>query len=179
MAKEQKLTLPHRFRESAFRRYESILAQVVNRFPLPVEVDTKIYDLSSVTFSCRFRDAITSLERYRWRTDTIDMQRFAECSDLIVVRERGGKVVIGGWEETKVTEALASQPITAGAELATPVIIDVSNPVVLSTLITLAENRYLTMPITISNLPENTAETLASCFDISLEALDDGYHNLF
>ena len=85
-------SLPYRFRESSFRRYEPHIAEVVASFPDPVTIDPS--PLSPVTCSCRFRDAMRSLKKHCWETK-IDFGQFDRIHPNVVVSEGEGKVLIG------------------------------------------------------------------------------------
>lgn len=73
---QQQNQLPHRFRESAFRQYEAIIAAVVKGYPNALSFNPGLYKLSSVTFSCRLRDAIKSWNTHHWPTSSFDKDQF-------------------------------------------------------------------------------------------------------
>lgn len=88
--------LPPRFREDAVRRYESTLRSILNDFPKVVVFKPT---LAPTTFACRLRDAIKSQRANQWPLG-IDMARFIQCCDEIVVSERTDGTVIVGNAET-------------------------------------------------------------------------------
>ena len=90
--------LPPRFRESAFRRYETHIAQVLHAYPSLVRFDPPkmIPALSCVTFSQRFRDALTSYEQYRWTTMLFTPEKFlSPWKQHIRIFERDSVVFVG------------------------------------------------------------------------------------
>jgi len=94
-------SLPHRLRETSFRKYETVLAETVKRWPAPITVSPKEIDLSPTTYSARFRDAILSLQQYQWADTVVDMARFCQIADDIVVSHQGDLVIIGSAETVK------------------------------------------------------------------------------
>jgi hypothetical protein len=106
--------LPHRFRESQFRRYETHIAELVKCFPNVVEWTTK---LSPITFSCRLRDAMTSLKKNGWKSSLIDIPKFLSIHSQIDVAEHNGKIYSGSTESLKVFFA---KPIPANAQPESP-----------------------------------------------------------
>lgn len=59
--------LPYRFREKTFRQYEQSLRIIISNYPRG-----SIFRPTNVeTFSCRLRDAMTSLLTYGWDTDLL------------------------------------------------------------------------------------------------------------
>lgn len=68
------LALPPRLRESSFRRYEPVIAQIVSAFPMAVKINHGA--ASPVTFTARLRDAMKSLYDHHWATSSIDIAKF-------------------------------------------------------------------------------------------------------
>lgn len=68
------LALPPRLRESSFRRYEPVIAQIVSAFPMAVKINHGA--ASPVTFTARLRDAMKSLYDHHWTTSSIDVAKF-------------------------------------------------------------------------------------------------------
>jgi len=69
---------PLRFRESAFRRYESILKKVVASFPNSIKF--RPVELATETVACRLRDAVASFLRNRWESE-LDPEWFLKYWD--------------------------------------------------------------------------------------------------
>lgn len=85
--------LPHRFRERQFRTYEPYITQIVNRFPQVSIFGMHEIGASSVTFSCRLRDAIRSLKDNKWTTTVPDS--FWDIEPSLIVSDRGKEVWVG------------------------------------------------------------------------------------
>ena len=87
--------LPHRFRESSFRKYEMFIHSAVEAWPAAVKALPNLFNVSQVTFACRCRDAIKSLATNKWDT-TVNLLKFMTIADSLVVSERlDGSVLIG------------------------------------------------------------------------------------
>ncbi len=96
-------TLPHRFNEKSFRRYETIIAQVVRVFPKPLPINPADLDLAAETVRGRLRDAMTSLAENNWLTK-VDLVLFNQIHSKIVVSLRSdGMVVVGDKDTVKET----------------------------------------------------------------------------
>lgn len=80
-------SLPHHLSEVTFRKYEQLIAEGVSNFPLPTTFSAPASGKPNLTTFCaRFRDSLTSLRRYKWSSSKINLQRFEEIGDAIVVR---------------------------------------------------------------------------------------------
>lgn len=96
--------LPYRFRERAFRTYESAIAAVTKAYPGVITFNPKLnYNQTTETFSCRFRDAMRSFAEHAWHSTTIDHARFLTICDSISVSTfyTGGLIRIGDKDELK------------------------------------------------------------------------------
>lgn len=106
--------LPHRFRESEFRRYEAIIHDAVRNHPSPLRISCSLYNLSSVTMSCRLRDAMKSFYTYKWPVswDAAVIEKFFKlypAKELKVHEiQDAGNIVIGKDSTIKTSEPLKS-----------------------------------------------------------------------
>lgn len=99
-------TLPHRFAEKSFRRYESTIAKVVNTFPWAVKVSPQAFGLSAETVRGRLRDALTSYFNHRWHTTMFNPDSFDKVHEnLIVSLQADGTVIVGTKEAIKAPQA--------------------------------------------------------------------------
>jgi len=90
-------TLPHRFSESAFRRYEQTIADLVTAYPSAIEVNPSSFGLSSETVRGRLRDALDSYDKHRWPSTKIDSIKYITLSfPLLAVRLRDDGMVVAG-----------------------------------------------------------------------------------
>lgn len=94
--------IPWRLREDQFRRYETILKNAVERFPLVFTVNLRNYNLptSLVTCAARLRDAKISYSRFNWPS-TIDRVKYLACCDELVVAEGNGFLMLGRLDEVR------------------------------------------------------------------------------
>lgn len=102
------MKLPSRFTEASFRRYEKLIADVVTRFPDLTTVDPS--PMSPITVSCRFRDAMRSLAEHRWTT-YVNMEKFLQVWENIVVSDRGTTLLIGSKEALTNPNTAFSPPM--------------------------------------------------------------------
>jgi hypothetical protein len=84
---------PYFLRETEFRKYEHIIAEVVNQYPKICVFES--YPLAVQTFGCRLRDAMKSLYTYKWSSSLIDVQKFLEIRHLIVVGPSQDAIYVG------------------------------------------------------------------------------------
>ena len=87
-----KASVPVHLSERVFRRYESMIAQVVRNFPNATTFQHA--PLSINTFTCRLRDAIKSVLTYHWPTP-IDITLLEQIRPSLIVREQNGLVWAG------------------------------------------------------------------------------------
>jgi len=156
------LTLPYRFREESFRYYEVIILGIVKAFPSVTVVLAGVTGLTTTTLSCRLRDAIESLGRYRWATN-IDMDRFDEIRHLIVVGEREDCVVAGSREAVRAWRK--DPPIIQSNE---PFSVTPSNRNEIGLIALLAHNKVFNQPIRLREVadPESIVGWLSNSFDV-------------
>jgi hypothetical protein len=164
-------TISYRFRESAFRDFERNIAQAINSFPSVVHHDLRGY--SSVTFSCRLRDAMKSYETYCWPSELIDRAAFLSIYPRLQVADRGSYVVSGSREELKASNA---QPISAVKSSAVEPF-DIGSPTDYKLIAWLAHYELFNRPLKIK-LTIEQFEHLNEFYDINLTANNDGTYTI-
>lgn len=78
--------------ERAFRRFEAVIAEAINRYPEAVRITPEV--MSCYTYTARLRDAILSYKRFNWPS-VCNRNKFDEISESLVVRQEGDVVVVG------------------------------------------------------------------------------------
>jgi hypothetical protein len=88
--------LPHRFTETAFRKYEKIIARIAENFPALTTINPRDLGLSPETVRGRLRDACTSLKEHGWITcvNTIKFSQI-DLKVMVVSIKPEGMVVVG------------------------------------------------------------------------------------
>jgi hypothetical protein len=186
MTDPRDLSLPPRFRSSAFRRYESVLAQAVENSPNEVIVDPKDFGLSFTTVEQRLRDARKSFYDHAWES-TINHAKFVVLVDTGSLEVRGctdGKVHIGQppQEVSDDIRGLVSKSNSTNKKpllLCKGVLAD-GNPKIglaYALIAFLASERALCRPIQLALSP-SVADELYASYDISLEQQPDGTYIL-
>lgn len=102
--------LPHRLRQSSFRKYENTITKIVNTFPKVVVVPSG--NLAAITIAARLRDAMLSLHTYGWPS-SVNMAKFLDNYSDIKVSHRGASIVVGSREEIRRYDAVI--PIELGS----------------------------------------------------------------
>lgn len=162
-------SLPHRLRESTFRRYEPTLKTAVDKFPLVVRVDPSSYGLSASTVACRLRDAKFSLLKYHWET-TLNVAKFRNIADQFAVHQReDGMVELGPLQRVCPT---LIEPVEVMSESA----LDMTETGLVEQLLmfTLAHERALGRPILLSMSEEARVQALAQ-YDIALTPFNGNF----
>ncbi len=171
-------SLPPRFRESAFRRYEHIIAAAVEQFPNRCLIDPKVYSLSPVTLSHRLRDAMRSFIDNKWESRIIDWEKFLIVHEEIIVSETHDGFVLTGTRDSVKTvrhiEPLMPQAVSRQAESPT---FAVTTAEEWTTLCRLAAKRLLLSPILVLGVEPNIT-LLEQNYDISLVPQGDGSYLL-
>jgi hypothetical protein len=164
-------SLPHRFREDQFRRYELAIAAAITRFPNVTRFTPNEVGLSTTTFACRFRDACRSFYEHAWISTAIDLALFNQVYLDLTVSERGDEVWVGD------AAMIKHPPVTydfAKTYLTDPIPITASKFTPISLLAFLAHSRAL-QPILITDLPDDLAMQLQADYDITLTLTPKGY----
>lgn len=175
------MSLPARFSEPYFRRYEQTIAQIVDAWPQPV--DFQIAG-SVTTFACRLRDAMKSLTENKWPTTMVNMDVFNEIhpspkDKKFVVQELPNGIVrvcdsnlLISKDSIKVAvNNSTSKPSNPPVEL-----LDL-NLFQIKTVCLLAHHRLLNTSILVS-LADEEATDLNNSFDILLEKQSEGKYLL-
>jgi len=160
------MNLPNRFTESAFRRYEAIIANIIDSYPAPVTINPKDIRLSCETVSARLRDAITSYRAHRWESTVVD-DRIDNMlisvrvlpNGLVVASGPGGVNAVNTTQPTKTAEINLNE---------TPI----------KVLCLLAASRLLTRPVKVFPLLADDANVLEGLFDVSLTKCGDATYIL-
>lgn len=148
------MILPHRFREHAFRRYEHYISQIVQEFPSTVSIDPS--PLSPVTFSCRLRDAMVSLDKCGWET-SIDLLKFKDIYKKTMVCETDGIIVV---KPRKHTTSYTPKPKDIGMVLSNP------TQEQLHEVAQQLTNRTLMGPVRVLGIPIAQLSKLSEKFDV-------------
>lgn len=171
------ISLPPRFSERAFRRYESVLKSAVDNHPNEVVVDPAQFGLSLATVEQRLRDAKRSFIDNKW-VSTIDRDKFLrlqDADDLQVRSETDGKIHIGRppMKEMTLTAELIAGPSRNVA------VLDFKGLMLnsIQTLCALASERALARPIRLA-ITSAEADVLFESYDISLAPQPDGTYIL-
>lgn len=164
-------TIPYRFREQSFRRYERVIESVVNQYPICFSVNPKDQGYTYLTFSNGLRNAMASLLKYNWQT-TINMARFRELypKKIEVVEGEDGLLIVRDKNTTKQPQT----PITPVASR-NDWIFNLGDE---NLIFRLAELKLLTQPILIEKMGKDEASQLEASFDIALEDQGNGIYKL-
>lgn len=172
--------IPHRFREASYRRYEIIINQAVEAFPNCVTFKPSDFQLASVTFACRCRDAMKSLKENQWNT-FIDLAKFNTHFDTIVLSERtDGTIIIGSKESIAKTAANALIPafhIEAPTTLSSDIILLKSKDCK-DLIMLLSHRRMLSPHILLAGLTPTEVTDYQNMYDIAIEEQDNQTHIL-
>jgi hypothetical protein len=169
--------LPPRFREKAFRRYETDLYLAVRNYPETGIIDPATKGLSPVTVAQRLRDAKTSYLQHDWKPTRIDRQRFLQVHEDLIVRETmDGMVKIGPCKEAEESSNTSPPSFDEPRERR---IVDMTDCSIdeIRTMARLAHERALAVRIRVS-IDNATVESLYDQWDIGLERLSDGLYIL-
>ena len=185
--------LPHRFRESQFRRYEPIISRIVSEFPNAVTFKP---NLSPETFTCRLRDIMRAHHDIQWKSD-IPYTRFHQIYNYITVAQDNslGLVYVGGRAQVKAAKGTSNnifvveqqRPDNSGvmatvSENSPPqskpsgltLIASDASPDVLRAIAVLHHHRIITETTTIvGTLPNDMMAELRKGYDIAVEIESD------
>lgn len=99
------MSVPPRFTEEAFRRYEPFITHAMNVLPSEYDIHARSsLGLSPETVSARLRDAMRSLKTYAWPTsvnmtkflslyDTLEVARKRSDAEIIVIRLKASRAI--------------------------------------------------------------------------------------
>lgn len=159
-------SLPHRFRESSFRRYEQTIRDAVNAWPQVCVFNPLTVGLQPITFSNRLRDAKTSLLQYNWKTD-VDVEKLLRIREDFIVAERGDLVLTGSKETLKTYTQLPSAQTYIDKSVKSP------TPLLITAIMVCIHNRVLVGPIVLEfDQPADpaTAEFFEQEYDVAIDA---------
>ena len=163
-------SLPHRFSEKSFRRYESTIAQAVNGYPYAIIINPIHFKLASETVRGRLRDALTSYDTHRWSTILFTPEAFDKAHPHIIVRLLPDGKVHFGPEATIMFDSPHKEFVPMDSE-----ILDLTNVSSFSCedlLCYLAHSGALKKQIKL-NINQQTADILLTKYDIALTPLSD------
>lgn len=171
-------SIPYLQSEKHFRRYESYIAEVVNRWPGPVHFEPKPPVSSVETLSSRIRICIAALERSlargeRWTVEGFSLDRFAEINAFIVTSTsiKPGWVTCG--HGANIKENLEVRTVDPVVEQVIPKVNLKDPPTELITaILTLHHYRLLCEPSVIELVEDKDVkfiENFGKTFDIAVE----------
>lgn len=167
--------LPHRLRESQFRRYEPLIARIVETFPACIVVDPRThYTIAPSTFAGRLRDAMKSLKDNDWDSTKVNRTTFHAIVDSIVVRERSDGLVAIGNRDTTLAKPTKPNDVPVDVPVGDNKLV-VGDETLKHFVCMLAHRRLLRTPIEVIGLSAAEAETLQNAYDVYLEKTTDGY----
>ncbi|MCI0479999.1 MAG: hypothetical protein L0213_00230, partial [Candidatus Dadabacteria bacterium] len=170
------LALPYHLSEESFRKYEDVLARAVSAYPLCYRITPKDLGLSQITFASRLRDAKRSLRDYKWPT-RIDMEKFLDIYDNLVVAEREGHVLIGSKESVRgPTSPYAPDEYHVACGDSYPVL--VKTIVEKALLVRLSHDRVFSKPLLVDGYSLDEVSFFEQNYDVTFELQNDGRHIL-
>jgi hypothetical protein len=172
--------LPHRFRESSFRRYETIIHDAVRAFPEPLKIRCALYDLSSITMSCRLRDAMKSFATHKWPVtwDASMLEKFHRIYQAGELRVHelsdAGFIVVGKSATIKTSQPLPTHQAITFSTQTKPKPITLTTTEQKNLLIHLAAERLLNNAIPCFGFTQQEIDYYMTNHDISFDAQADG-----
>ena len=166
--------LPSRYSEKSFRRFESTIKTIVERFPTSVELDPPLWSLSLSTLSNRLRDAIKSLHLNHWKT-IVNINKLDEIYINLVVSEQTGRVVIG--DRITIRNSKTKNHTRVPITITNPVVINAPPSVVRIITEQLVAKNAVNQPIFYRGAPEFMAE-LENDFDVVTTLQEDGTYKI-
>lgn len=164
--------LPSRLTEKAFRRYEDVIHQAVDSYPICVAFEPTG---SISTFTARLRDAILSLYRYEWSTK-IDTVKFRNIYNDLVVSHQLNKVVIGSSKLIKATGV--SGPTYFGYTAAPLDAIRLKSTEHARFICELASKQMLAVAVRVTGIDDENVEYLEMNYDVSITKNPDGSYTI-
>lgn len=169
--------LPHRFSESAFRKYEKVIARIVNVYPNAVQINPAQFGLSPETIRGRLRDACTSYHEHQWESTLVNLSSFLLIpqSELTISIKPDGTVIAGTKDSIKSEPA--SEPIDFAPDREVFDLTQLTSPLDTALLCHLAHHKQLTNRIRIT-IPDEAANAVQSQYDVVLIKQTDGTYIL-
>lgn len=170
--------LPHRYRETQFRRYELYIHHAVEAYPQAIKCDPKLFNVANETFRARLGDAIKSLYDNQWKT-TIDVAKFrAVYASLQVSMRVDGTILVGTreaiqqWSKQDTIPTIEAAPTN---NLTKPIIVTSATS---EFLMQLSHNRLLSPRLKVIGLTSADVEFYQQKYDIALDENTDGTYTL-
>lgn len=167
--------LPHRLRETQFRRYEDLIARIVTVFPSCIIVDPqKHYTIAPSTFAGRLRDAMKSLKDNDWDSVKVNRTTFLAVVDSVVVRERSDGLVAIGNRDTTLAKPAKPNDVPIDVPVSDNKLI-IGDETLKHFICMLAHRRLLRTPVEVIGITAMEAQTLQDSYDVYLDKTTDGY----
>lgn len=162
-------SLPHRFSEKAFRKYEKIIEQIAEKFPQPVTITPSKMGLSPETVRGRLRDAITSGINNRWPSSVnYGNLLHADVSGLVISLRPDGSVIAGTKDTIKQSNPLSLDSMVESDEIFDATHLSPVNITQIECLCWLAAEKQLKNKVKLA-IDDIYAADLQSRYDIVLE----------
>lgn len=159
----QPTNLPFYLSERNFRRYEQTIQLITETFPSTLNLDP--VPLSPLTFTCRLRDAIVSVLKYKWTT-TINLETLAQIKPNLKITSDENEVTISPRHKRGLN------PVKP------PTIVKQSLPPECLEAFALLLHHRLIEPVTVCETPE-TLVALKEKYDITYEQSNTGYTTIY
>lgn len=155
-----------------FRRFEHLIAEGVLNWPNA----TKFIpgpEIGLTTFTARFRDAITSFRRFRWKSTKIDTQKFDLIGTSAVIKHDGQNECVWYCKREAAGRAPAGMSVDSGLipeSNASPagILSDLTLSELQAFCLLLSNKRLIGPIIFIGNLSLEQVEQLSASFDIGV-----------
>ncbi len=170
--------LPHRYRESQFRRYEHFIARAVSTAPAAILCDPKLFNIAATTFAARLRDAIKSYHDNNWPSSTISRPAFDILYPSLTVAHRAdGTVLLGDRNAIRGYQSIGN-PAPIVPEASSIVTISVIHLTAAELIMQLSHRRLLAPRLILTGLTEVDVDTYQQKYDIALDRNEDGTYTL-
>jgi hypothetical protein len=156
-----------------FRRYEKALQAIVAHYPQACSFDPQEVGLASTTFSCRLRDAVSSLIEYNW-TSPVDLERLKTIWPELEVTTKAGMVVVRQ-KGTKALEAVQGPQDVQGDKDNFLCTLDRPIPQQIVACAILIHTKVVNKPVKIKNFPIEEVLNLTKTFDVGVTNDDRGF----
>ena len=163
---------PHKS-EKMFRRYEKALQAILTHYPQACSFDPKAIGLATSTFSCRLRDAASSLFEYHW-TSPVDESKLREiwpyveitfAAGMVIARQRGAKQLSAVQGPSDIASDKDSFAFT----------LDRPTPQEIVASAILLDKKHIKLPIKVKNCAIEEIVKLTANFDVAVTNDDRGF----
>lgn len=173
-----KTNIPQRLSEKSFRRFEQAIAKVVECFPnTAIELDEEVFGLSQSTLAPRFRDAMASLNKYKWSSE-VDLIKFEDCYKQIIVSHTDKGIFAGGREALdKLMEEESDRVCGATAATVEREIVSVDLDCLdhVKILCRIIVAGATSKAVKISCICDDDVSTLEDSYDVRIDKVEGGY----